>query len=60
VSQLHTARIALCYARVALSFAPTDFDKAVARMHLRHAIKRVESALPAKADGSLFFRKQAE
>lgn len=58
MSQLHTARIALCYARVALSFAPTDFDKAVARMHLRHAIKRVESALPAKERVSIFHRQQ--
>lgn len=54
---LAAARINLCRARLALNFAPTEFDRHVAKMHLRHAIKAVEATLPAKSTG-MFFRKQ--
>lgn len=58
MSEHKKAAIALRYARLALASAPTEFDRAVAKLFLGRAIRELEAALPLKPDGEMFFRRQ--
>jgi hypothetical protein len=57
-SQQITAAQTLRYARLALHCAPTDFDRAVARLFLCRAIKDMRATLPPNPTGGMFHRPQ--
>jgi len=55
-----TAIMAVRFARDAVRCASTDFERAVAKTGLYHAIRALEAAMPNAPSGEMFFRKQAE
>jgi len=53
-----TAVMAVRFARDAIRCASTQFDRAVAKTALYHAIRKLEAAMPNEPSGQMFFRPQ--
>lgn len=53
-----TARSAVRFARDAIRCAETQFDRAVAKTALYHAIRKLEAAMPNEPTGEMFFKRQ--
>lgn len=60
MTDIQTAVMALNFARDAIRCAETDFDRAVAKTALYHAIRKLEAAMPNEPSGQMFWRRQAE